>query len=80
MESNGLNGSQWGSMKERRCVDAAMTSLFTYENAMITKKTIGEIVHDSKSFYDRIPVSQSNIYAQKQNMDKNVLKYRALCK
>ena len=80
MESNDLNESQWGSRKERRCVDAAMASLLTYENARVMKETIGEIVHNSKSCYDRIPVGMSNICARKHNVDENVLKCRALCK
>ena len=80
MESNGLPGCQWGSRKDRRCVDAAMAYLMSYENARVMKAAMGEIGHDCKSCFDRMVVAQSNVYAQKHNICKELLKCRTLCK
>ena len=80
MESNGLPVCQWGSRKDRRCVDTAMSYLMSYENARVMKTTMGEIGHDCKSCFDRMVVAQSNIYAQKHNLCKELLKCRALSK
>jgi hypothetical protein len=65
--------------KNRTCTDVAMIKLLTFECARAKKSTIGEVSYDCKACFDRVLISQSNILAQKQNMDANFLLARDLC-
>ena len=78
-EENGLSDEQHGLRKNRTCTDAAMTKLLTFECARAKKSTIGEVSYDCKACFDRVERSQSNIFAQKQNFDGNLLLARDLC-
>ena len=78
-EENGLSGEQHGLRKNRTCIDATMIKLLTFECAKAKKSTIGEVSYDCKACFDRVECLQSNILAQKQNMDADLLLARDLC-
>ena len=65
--------------KNRTCTDVAMIKLLTFECSRAKKSTIGEVSYDCKACFDRVLRSQSNILAQKQNMDAIFLPARDLC-
>ena len=77
-EENGLSDEQHGLRKNQTCTDVAMIKLLTFECARGKKSTIGEVSYDCKVCFDRVERSQSNILAQKQNMDVNMLIARDL--
>ena len=76
-ETNGLSDEQWGSRRDRTSINTSMIKLMQYENARVMKSAMGEINHDCKACFDRMHPSQSNIYAQKHNMEPIILESRA---
>ena len=56
-----------------------MIKLLTFKCARAKKSIIGDASYDCKACFDRVERSQSNILAQKQNMDANSLLARDLC-
>ncbi|KAL7524524.1 hypothetical protein ACHAWF_002609, partial [Thalassiosira exigua] len=78
-EEEDLSDEQWGSRKDRTSIDASMIKLITYENARTMRTTMAEMSHDARACFDRMIPAQSNIYCQRQVMDKNLLECTAKC-
>ncbi|KAL7528483.1 hypothetical protein ACHAXR_002471 [Thalassiosira sp. AJA248-18] len=78
-EQHGLSDEQWGSRRDRTSIDASMIKLLCFDNAHLMKATYVEVNHDMKACFHRMNPSQSNIYAQKLNVDKKLLEARAIC-
>ena len=57
----------------------AMIKLIIFECTRAKKSIIGGGRYDCKSCFDRVTCSQSNILAQDQNIDANLLLTRDLC-
>ena len=72
-DNNAMSKDQFGSRKDRMAIDAGMIKLLSFESARATKSTMAEVSHDKKACFDRMQTAQSNIYAKKQNVDKNLL-------
>ena len=77
-EVHGLSDEQWGSRKNRSSIDAGLVHLLAFECGRAKRSTVAEISHDLKACFDRMQVGQSNIYALKRNVDRNLLKCRGL--
>jgi hypothetical protein len=77
-EMIGLSDEQWGSRKNRSSVDAAMLKLLMFESARVKKITLAGTFYDLVANYDRIFPKISNLIAQRNMVDKNVLRARAL--
>ena len=57
----------------------AMTKFLILEYARAKQNLIGEVSYDCKACFDQVECLQSNIYAQKQNVDENLLLDRDIC-
>jgi hypothetical protein len=79
-EMIGLSDKQWGSRKNRSSVDAAMLKLLMFESARVSVKkiTLAGTFYDLVANYDRIFPKISNLIVQRNMVDKNVLRARAL--
>ena len=64
--------------KNRSSIDAGLVHLLAFECRRAKRSTVAEISHDLKACFDRMQVGQSNIYALKRNVDRNLLKCRGL--
>ena len=49
------------------------------KSEIVQRITIAEISHDKKGCFDRTKMAHSNIYARKQNVDKNLVLCRSRC-
>ena len=78
-EANGLSDEQHGSRQDRTSIDAGMIKLLTFENARLKRSTVIETSYDKKACFDRMQTGQSDLYAQKQNVEKNLLRCRSMC-
>ena len=77
-ESNGgLTNENWGSRKNRTSIDTSAIKLLSYEGSRLMKYSIAELSHDLKACFDRMHTSQSNIYAQRQNVHPTICTARA---
>ena len=77
-ESNGgLTNENWGSRKNRTSIDTSAIKLLSYEGSRLMKYSIAEMSHDLKACFDRMHTSQSNIYAQRQNVHPTICTARA---
>ena len=72
-EENGLSDEQHNLRKNRTNTNVVMIKLLTFECTQAKKSTIGEVSYDYKAYFDRVERSQSNILAQKQDIDANLL-------
>ena len=75
--SGDLTDKNWGSRKDRTSIDTSAIKTLTYKNSRLMKWTMAELSHDLKACFDRMDPSQSNIYAQRQNVHPNVCIARA---
>ena len=75
--NGGLTNENWGSRKNRTSIDTSAIKLLSYEGCRLMKLPMGEVSHDLKACFDRMHTSQSNIYAQRQNVDENICLARA---
>jgi len=71
---------QHGSRRNRQSIDAAMLKLLTMETARAGMRTIAMTQYDEKNCFDRIFRQNSNIFAQKARISKNILTARTLVK
>ena len=65
--------------KNQTCTYATMIKIPTFECAGAKKSTIGEVRYNCKTCFDRVERLQLNIFAQKQNIDANLLLARDFC-
>ena len=49
-----LNMNQWGSRKNKQCIDVVLLKVFTYELSRYTRTSLITFDNDAKSCYDRI--------------------------
>jgi hypothetical protein len=66
--------------KNRQAIDAAMLKLLTMEKAQAGKRTIAMTQYGKKNCFNRIFHQNSNIFAQKAGISKNILKAQTLVK
>jgi hypothetical protein len=79
-ERTNPSNKQHGSRRNRQSIDAAMLKLLTMETAQIGMRTIAMTQYDEKNCFDRIFRQNSNIFAQKAGVSKNILAARTLVK
>ena len=79
-EQTGPTEEQHGSRRNRQSIDAAMLKLLTMETARAGMRTIAMTQYDEKNCFDRIFRQNSNIFAQKAGISKNILTARTLVK
>ena len=77
-EASDPHDSQYGFRPNRSSVDAAMLKLLTFETSRMQRSTVGMIQHDMASHFDRMYPAMSSIYAQKYNVDHNIMNSIAL--
>ena len=72
-ENSSPSSEQHAYRANRQSVEGAMRKLLSMEGARHGRITMAAQLHDSKACFDRLLREESNIYARKINVDKNLL-------
>lgn len=79
-EASNPSDEQHAYHHNRQSVDAAMLKLLSMETCHAMKRTMANIIYDSKACFDRIRREQSNLQLLKKNIDPNLARARSIIK
>ena len=79
-EASNPSEEQHAYRHSRQSVDAAMIKLLSMETCRTMKRTMANILYDSKACFDRIRREQSNLQLLKKNVDPNLARARSIIK